>query len=249
MPSFIPATGRTQHVAGVCLNRIGKVGWLAVCDMRMPEVLSYRGPLKFHYFSVCVGWALWRTENNKELDDRFAKLTFATLRLITLFDHNTATLSKDSLAVLRSGAVPANDQSVSVMLDFVHPIRPRRRLVSETSARVASIHASARASARLCGLTYPAHAEGVDRDEIYSSTISSPTSPARLVCGSSVRSSAGSVTPGCWQACGITGATPVRRRSGRRSPAGHASVPRCRQNPSQATTAIADHVRDHLRAE
>jgi Mu transposase-like protein len=25
MPSFIPATGRTQHVAGVCLNRIGKV--------------------------------------------------------------------------------------------------------------------------------------------------------------------------------------------------------------------------------
>jgi hypothetical protein len=24
MPSFIPATGRTQHVAGVCLNRIGK---------------------------------------------------------------------------------------------------------------------------------------------------------------------------------------------------------------------------------
>ena len=23
MPSFIPATGRTQHVAGVCLNRIG----------------------------------------------------------------------------------------------------------------------------------------------------------------------------------------------------------------------------------
>jgi hypothetical protein len=26
-----------------------EVGWLAVCDMRMPEVLSYRGPLKFHY--------------------------------------------------------------------------------------------------------------------------------------------------------------------------------------------------------
>jgi hypothetical protein len=24
MPSFIPAIGRTQHVAGVCLNRIGK---------------------------------------------------------------------------------------------------------------------------------------------------------------------------------------------------------------------------------
>src|ERR1700726_1022103 len=24
MPSFIPATGRTQHVAAVCLNRIGK---------------------------------------------------------------------------------------------------------------------------------------------------------------------------------------------------------------------------------
>jgi hypothetical protein len=25
MPNFIPATGRTQHVAAVCLNRIGKV--------------------------------------------------------------------------------------------------------------------------------------------------------------------------------------------------------------------------------
>ena len=31
--------------------------------------------------------------------------------------------------------------------------------------RAASIRASARASARVCGLTYPAHAEGVDRDE------------------------------------------------------------------------------------
>src|SRR5450631_2492936 len=31
--------------------------------------------------------------------------------------------------------------------------------------RAASIRASARASARICGLTYPAHAEGIDRDE------------------------------------------------------------------------------------
>src|ERR1019366_5529998 len=31
--------------------------------------------------------------------------------------------------------------------------------------RAASIRAPARASARVCGLTYPAHAEGVDRDE------------------------------------------------------------------------------------
>src|ERR1022692_2176233 len=28
---------------------LGSWVWLAVCDMRMPEVLSYRGPLKFHY--------------------------------------------------------------------------------------------------------------------------------------------------------------------------------------------------------
>jgi hypothetical protein len=30
MRSFIPATGRTQHVAGVCLNRIGKVASCAL---------------------------------------------------------------------------------------------------------------------------------------------------------------------------------------------------------------------------
>ena len=60
-------------------------------------------------------------------------------------------------------------------------------------------------------------------------TTSSPTSPAPPACASSARSWPASATLKRWQPCAITVATPVPRRSHRRSPAATAPASVCAQ--------------------
>jgi hypothetical protein len=83
-----------------------------------------------------------------------------------------------------------------------------RRLLIRAAAR------SSLASAPVRGLPSASHIQHMQKALTEMNLrlhTSSPTSPARLVCGSSARSSPASVTPRCWRACAISGATLVAR--------------------------------------
>ena len=71
----------------------------------------------------------------------------------------------------------------------------------------------------------------------FSSTTSSPTSPARPACGLSARSLPASATLRCWRVCAITVATPVLRRSRKHSPElSHRASVCARAGPRPSTT-------------